>query len=342
MSIEQVFAPVLARLTFPDFAVSLLDMRIVQEATLSPQGLAALSLRPLSASAEKISQLEQEIRRAMLALPGVKEVAISWQAAPAADKSAPVPQPVSGVDKIVAVASCKGGVGKSTVAVSLAWALHAAGLKVGLLDLDIYGPSLPAMLNLPDPKVEMDRHGLFVPLRISQDGNLRALSVGFMAEASQALTWRGPMLIKMVNQLLHQTAWPNLDILLLDLPPGTGDVQMSLLRNILLDGVIIVSTPQKASLSDTLRAITLFSKASILGLVENMSYYVCPCCGNTQYLFGRDTVEPLARQTGLNFLGKIPFDVAAQSLTSDYNADSEMARPYQELAQKILTSIKKR
>lgn len=323
--------PALGQITYPGFSLDIVSMNLVHEAVLEPDGTAKVLLRPLNAEPGKQEAIISNIKTALKALPQVKLVEVSiYSQQP---KAGPAPARISGVDRVIAVASCKGGVGKSTLSINLANAL-AAHARVGILDLDIYGPSLPIMLNMENIAIEADSHGRLMPVKTAQ--GLQALSVGFMSEPGQPLSWRGPLLVKMVDQLLLKTAWQDLNVLIIDLPPGTGDVQMSLLRHIILDGIIIVSTPEPAAISDTRRGISLFrqNSAPILGLVENMSYYVCPCCGNTQYLFGKNGVEALAKEIGLPFLGNIPLNPANQELTMHYEAN--LAAPYEQLAGKLL------
>jgi ATP-binding protein involved in chromosome partitioning len=323
----------LRQIIYPDFSLDLLTMGIVQEASLN-QGLARIILRPLSAPQEKIDRLKKQIEAALLKTDGISQVSIEWPDAPRS-KSAPAPIRLNSIQKIIAIGSCKGGVGKSTLTVNLARCLQSMGHKTGLLDLDINGPSLPAILRTPNAAIEADRQGHIIPLTLP-DG-LKALSLGFMTAPEQALVWRGPMLIKLVRQMLYKTAWDKLDFLLIDLPPGTGDVQISLLRHITLDGIIVVSTPQEASLSDTIRGISMLQRnqAPIWGLLENMSYFICPSCQNIHYIFGRDTVAELARRTGLKFLGQIPFDPDIQSLDLHSANYDKVIKPYYELARQL-------
>jgi ATP-binding protein involved in chromosome partitioning len=330
--IDPKLQAVLSRIIYPDFSMNLLDMGLIQEASLRP-GLAQITLRPISAPQEKIIWLKKRIEEALLEINGVSQVDIQWAAVP--QKSA---QPVrlESVQKIIAISSCKGGVGKSTLAVNVARCFQFMGYKTGLLDLDIHGPSLPAILKIKDSAVQADQQGNIIPLALP-DG-LKVLSVGFMTNPEQALIWRGPMLIKLVRQMLHKTTWGELDFLLIDLPPGTGDVQISLLRHITLDGIIIVSTPQEASLSDTIRGISMLERnqAPILGLLENMSYFICPSCDQVHYIFGRAAVKDLARRMNLNFLGQIPFDPDIQILDRHNENHDKIIKPYYELAGKLV------
>jgi ATP-binding protein involved in chromosome partitioning len=319
---------ILAAVIYPGFSQNIIDLKAVAAARLSEDGEALINMRPLLAAAEKRNQLEALIRQALAGQPGVKRVSLIW--APSAPASVE-PQSLPGVQRVLAITSCKGGVGKSTLAVNLARALLSQGFKTGLLDLDIYGPSLAVMLGLAKAQIQAGADGSLIPLE-TEDG-LRALSMSFMAESGQSLSWRGPMLNKIVDTLLRKSRWQGLDILLLDLPPGAGEVQISLLRHIIMQGVIVISTPHPAALSDTLRGINMFRSAPLLGIVENMSYYICPNCAQEHYLFGAGTVESLAQQLGLRFLGKIPFDPAYQNLTSRYQGPG--TRAYAELAHKI-------
>ncbi|MBT3346338.1 MAG: Mrp/NBP35 family ATP-binding protein [Gemmatimonadetes bacterium] len=211
-----------------------------------------------------------------------------------------------GVANAVAVASAKGGVGKSTVAVNLALALAADGARVGLMDADIYGPSLPLMLGLRDAP-EMDSEGRIQPLHAH---GVATMSMGFLAEEDAPVIWRGPLLGQATQQFLQQVNWGELDILLIDLPPGTGDIQLTLSQIVALSGAVIVTTPQSVALEDVERGIAMFDKVEIetLGIVENMCYYICPHCDEKHALFGEGGGQMLAQRAGVELLGQLPLD----------------------------------
>ena len=216
------------------------------------------------------------------------------------------PRRVPGVTRLVAVASGKGGVGKSTVAANLAAALVLQGKRVGLLDADIYGPSIPTMFGVgPDERVRSDERGNLIPL---ERHGVKLVSMGFFVGEGSPLIWRGPMLTKALTQFLYEVDWGGLDYLLVDLPPGTGDVQMTLTMQTALDGGVIVTTPQDVALADVERSVRMFQQcdAAVAGLIENMSYHVCPCCGDKRYLFGHGGGARMAKTYGLPFLGEIP------------------------------------
>jgi ATP-binding protein involved in chromosome partitioning len=217
------------------------------------------------------------------------------------------PQRVTGVDRILAVASGKGGVGKSTVSSNLAVALARQGRRVGLLDADIYGPSQPRMMGVsarpqsPDGKtiIPLTAHGVTV------------MSIGLMLKENEAVVWRGPMLMGALQQLITQVAWGELDVLIVDLPPGTGDVQLTLCQKTHLTGALVVSTPQDVALLDARRAIDMFAKLKtpVLGLIENMSTYICPNCGHEAHIFGHGGVAAEADRIGVPFLGELPLSI---------------------------------
>ena len=218
----------------------------------------------------------------------------------------PGPQPLPGVDTIVAVGSGKGGVGKTTLAVNLAIALSQLGHKVGLLDGDIYGPNVPLMLGISaQPKVLPDNR--IVPLEAY---GLKVISVGFLNPGDKPLIWRGPMLHSIIRQFLGSVEWGQLDYLIVDLPPGTGDVALSLIQTVPLSGAIVVSTPSDVSLQDARKAIEMFRqmKVDLVGIVENMSYFVCPHCKNEVDVFSRGGAQKTAVQFGVPFLGAIELD----------------------------------
>ncbi|SNT75214.1 Mrp/NBP35 family ATP-binding protein [Paracoccus seriniphilus] len=275
-------------------------------------------------AAKALAPVEAEARRRLLALEGVDDVQIVMTA-PAGKPAAPArgdapslkigrhptaqagPQPVPGVRSIIAIGSGKGGVGKSTLTSNLAVALARAGRKVGLLDADIYGPSQPRMMGVSGRPASPDGQRI-EPLKAH---GVTMMSIGLMLKESEAVVWRGPMLMGALQQLLQQVNWGELDILLIDLPPGTGDVQLSLCQKAAVTGAIIVSTPQDVALLDARRAIDMFNKLKtpVLGLVENMSSYICPKCGHEAHLFGHGGVAEDARKMDLPFLGEIPLQL---------------------------------
>jgi ATP-binding protein involved in chromosome partitioning len=247
--------------------------------------------------------------KAVLALPGIRSVTAVLTAhagAPRGPASTPPSASklaIEGIGAIIAVASGKGGVGKSTVAVNLALALARQGRRVGLLDADIYGPSVPRLLGLSGkPRTEGSK------LLPSSAYGLKAMSIGFLVADDQAVIWRGPMVVSALTQMLTGTLWAPLDILVVDMPPGTGDVQLSMAQRVPLAGAVIVSTPQDLSLIDARRAIAMFEKTAvpILGLVENMSFFVCPHCGETTPIFGHGGAREAAKAAQIPFLGEVP------------------------------------
>lgn len=287
-----------------------IDGAVVRFVIEAPSPEIARHMEPVRAAAEA----------AVRSLPGVDEVTVALTAhGPAAKPEPPSlkigghpkpqagPMKPSGVDRILAIGSGKGGVGKSTVSTNLAVALARAGRKVGLLDADIYGPSVPRMMGInkrpasPDGKtiIPLSAHGVTL------------MSLGFMVEEGKAVIWRGPMLMGALQQMLGQVEWGKLDVLLVDLPPGTGDVQLTLSTKSDLTGAIVVSTPQDVALLDARKALNMFEtlKTPVLGLIENMSTFVCPTCGTETDIFGKGGVKAEAEALGLPFLGALPIDL---------------------------------
>lgn len=254
-------------------------------------------------------------------------------------KPAPDNVPIPGVDRILAVASGKGGVGKSTVASNLAVALAKQGRRVGLLDADIYGPSVPRMMGVSKRPASPDGKTI-IPL---QNHGVTIMSLGLMLRDDEPVIWRGPMLIGALQQMLGQVQWGDLDVLIVDLPPGTGDVQLTLAQKADVTGAIIVSTPQDVALLDARKAIGMFTKTKtpVLGMIENMSYYVCPKCGDEAHIFGHGGAQSEAEGLGIPFLGQIPLDLeirlAGDGGTPIAVGDGPLADAYGAIATKLVT-----
>lgn len=274
-----------------------------------------------------LEPLRQQAEGTLRAIDGIDTAHVILTAerkAPPALNTAP-PKPSAGfshkissravapsVKKMIAVASGKGGVGKSTVAANLAVAFHALGLKTGLLDADIYGASQPLMMGLRQ-KPETDAEGMIIPLRLH---GVSVISMGFFVDASAPVIWRGPMVHSAIQQLFRDVAWGDLDVLVVDLPPGTGDAQLSLAQYVKLAGAVIVSTPQAAALNEALKGLRMFEKTNVpvLGMIENMSGHVCSHCGHTDDVFGKGSVAAAATAENVPYLGDIPLvsDVRVQ------------------------------
>ena len=248
-----------------------------------------------------------------------------------------------GVKNIVAVASGKGGVGKSTTAVNLALALAAEGASVGVLDADIYGPSQPMMLGITGHPESADGQSM-EPM---EGHGLQVMSIGFLVGPDQAMIWRGPMATQALDQLLRQTRWRDLDYLVVDMPPGTGDIQLTLSQRVPITGAVIVTTPQDIALIDAKKGMSMFEKVGvpILGLVENMAVYCCPNCGHVEHIFGAEGGKKMAEQYGVDYLGSLPLDIQIREQADSGNPtvvadpDGEIAAIYKAVARRIAVKI---
>jgi ATP-binding protein involved in chromosome partitioning len=248
-------------------------------------------------------------------------------------------KPLVGVKNIVAVASGKGGVGKSTVAVNLALAWAAGGAQVGILDADIYGPSQPLMLGLTGQHPSSPDGKLIRPLRAH---GLVAMSIGFLVDPAQAVVWRGPMVTSALTQLLGETEWGELDYLVVDMPPGTGDIQLTLAQRVPVAGAIIVTTPQDIALADARKGLAMFEKVSIpvLGIIENMSVHICSHCGHVEHIFGAGGGARLAAENGVPLLGELPLDVRIRE-QADGGRPTVVADPEGPAAQAYISAARR-
>ena len=256
----------------------------------------------------------------------------------------PKPQAIPGVAAVIAVASGKGGVGKSTTALNLALALRDHGLRVGLLDADIYGPSIPRLTGLHDKPQLNDARKMIPLVRFG----LAIMSIGFLVDEDTAMIWRGPMVMSAITQMLRDVEWGTLDVLVVDMPPGTGDAQLTLAQSVPLAGAVIVSTPQDLALVDARRGVAMFEKVGvpILGIVENMSYFQCPACGTRSDVFGHGGASHEAERLGVPFLGEIPLHMAIRATSDagtpvvDSDAQGAHAAIYRAIGAKVLERLK--
>jgi ATP-binding protein involved in chromosome partitioning len=307
----------------------------------------AMELEPMRAAAEKAI-------KAMRGVGGV--VATLTSERPQSQSSAPqaTGQRTTGartaislpdVRAIVAVASGKGGVGKSTTTANLALGLHALGLKVGIMDADVFGPSQPMLFGLEGTKPNQ-RDGKLIPL---ENYGIKLMSIGFLVDAEAAMVWRGPMVMSAIQQLLRDVLWGELDVLLVDMPPGTGDAQLTLAQSVPLSGAVIVSTPQDLALIDARRGIAMFQKTNVpvLGLVENMSYFICDGCGKRHELFSHGGARMEAEKLGTAFLGEIPLDLTIREGSDNgvpivvAEPDGPFAAAYTAIASTIAAALKR-
>jgi ATP-binding protein involved in chromosome partitioning len=251
---------------------------------------------------------------------------------------------IPGVAAVIAVASGKGGVGKSTTALNLALGLRDLGLRVGLLDADIYGPSVPRLTGIRE-KPELNDERKMIPI---QRFGLAVMSIGFLVDEDTAMIWRGPMVMSAITQMLRDVAWGTLDVLVVDMPPGTGDAQLTLAQNVPLKGAVIVSTPQDLSLIDARRGLAMFTKVNVpvLGIVENMSYFQCPQCGTRSDIFGHGGARHEAERLGVPFLGEIPLHMAIRATSDSGNPvvasepDGPHAAIYRAIGAKVRDQLK--
>ncbi|AZO04960.1 MULTISPECIES: Mrp/NBP35 family ATP-binding protein [unclassified Mesorhizobium] len=352
----------------PDFTGNIVDLGMVSEIFIADSKV-FFSITVPAARAQELEPLRAAAERAVKAIPGVASAVVALTAEkkgggmeapvparPAAPRPAapqpsqrPAPQApashshgrrgVPGIDAIIAVASGKGGVGKSTTAVNLALGLAANGLKVGVLDADIYGPSMPRLLNIHGRPQTVDGK----ILKPMQNYGLKVMSMGFLVDEETPMIWRGPMVMSALTQMLREVEWGPLDVLVVDMPPGTGDAQLTIAQQVPLAGAVIVSTPQDLALIDARKGLNMFKKVDVplLGIVENMSYFLAPDTGKRYDIFGHGGARREAERLGVTFLGEVPLEMGIRE-SSDAGTPVVASKPegaeakiYRDIASKV-------
>ena len=336
----------LSQIQDPDLHRDIVSLGMIKDIQIADDGVVDFTFELTTPACPVRDQFQTLARQYAGALPGVTDVRVKMTSnVRPAFLQRDNTQLIPGVKQTIAVASGKGGVGKSTVAVNLAAGLALTGAKVGLLDADIYGPSIPAMLGThQQPVVENEK---LIPIEAH---GLKLMSIGFLAGADKAMVWRGPMVSRAIQQMLGDVTWGELDYLIVDLPPGTGDSSLTLAQTIALSGVVIVATPQDVALDIAVKALQMFRTLNVtpLGLVENMSYYVCENCGHEAHIFSHGTGEKTAQRLGVPFLGAVPLEEGIRE-DADLGApvvvtrpDSNGAAAFRDIASKVAaqTSIR--
>jgi ATP-binding protein involved in chromosome partitioning len=352
-ALDQVIDPVSGRSVVQQNMITGLVVRAVSGGNAvgfalevpAAQGAGAEPLRQACEAAVKAVAAVQSVTAVLTAHQeaGHDHKSAPRQAAPAQRQAPPAPQGIPGVGQIIAVASGKGGVGKSTVAVNLALGLARLGLKVGLLDADIYGPSVPRLLDIKH-KPESDGR----KLKPIEKYGLKTMSIGFLVKEDEAMIWRGPMVQSALTQMMNDVLWAPLDVLVLDMPPGTGDAQLTIAQRVPLKGAVIVSTPQDIALIDAKKGITMFRKTQvpILGIVENMSVFICPDCGHAHHIFGKHGARDTAENLDVPFLGEIPLLPRIREMSDAgtpvmvESPDGPEAKAFLAVAEKVAAALK--
>jgi ATP-binding protein involved in chromosome partitioning len=330
---ERQILDALGQIADPDKGADIVSLGMVSGLVIR-DGNIAFAIEVESERGARLEPLRKAAEQAVEALPGVLSVtAVLTAQAPARGRSAPQPAAagvrgqrgiVPGIGAIVAVASGKGGVGKSTMAANLALGLRANGLNVGVLDADIYGPSMPRMLGISGRPRSRDGK-ILLPM---ENYGLKCMSMGFLVPEDTPMIWRGPMVMSALQQMLREVEWGELDIMVVDMPPGTGDAQLTMAQQVPLAGAVIVSTPQDIALLDARKGLNMFKKVDVpvLGIVENMSYFLCPHCGGRSEIFSHGGARHEADRLGTEFLGEVPLDLKIRE-TSDGGTPITVAEP---------------
>lgn len=352
MASKEEILDALKKVSFPGFDKDIVTLGAVEDVAVEGDSV-TVSLKTISAADDILAHLNNQVRDAVAVAAGKVSVTVAMGGKEMGPQSKPhahtheqedpfVRKGLPGVKHVVPVTSGKGGVGKSTVAVNLAFSLSALGHKVGILDLDIYGPSVHKMIGAKERLAVVD--DMIAPAELK---GLKAISIGMAVEDSEALIMRGPMVMKVLDQLINQVNWGELDYLIVDLPPGTGDVPLSLVQQLAIDGAIVVTTPQDVALADVRRAVTMFgqTKTHMLGIVENMSYYVCQNCGDKAHIFGHGGGEKESAALGIPLLAQIPLtkSICDQadlgSPIIDHEASPEIGKVFEDLAKAVIKGV---
>jgi len=302
----------------PDLKKDIVSMGMIKDLELN-EGNLKFTLELTTPACPFNAEIEEDVRKAVSQIEGIKNFDMSVTAKVMEGRSLDADTALSTVKNIIGVASGKGGVGKSTVALNLALALSQSGAKVGLLDADIYGPSIPLMLGMQKANLEVDDN----KLQPAESNGLKVVSFGFFAEQEhQAAIYRGPIISGILKQFLVDTNWSNLDYLIVDLPPGTGDIPLTLAQTIPITGILVVTTPQDVASNVAVKAIGMFNKLNvpIIGVVENMSYFICPNCNEKHYIFGGGGAKKISEKFSIPFVGEVP-------LNSGIMAGSDTGKP---------------
>jgi ATP-binding protein involved in chromosome partitioning len=342
----------LKRIAAPDGRGNIVSAGLVSDIAIQ-DGQVMFALNADPQHLKTMEQLQVFVQKAVAALPGVKKVTVALTAehvparepGPKVSSAQTLKNGIPGVKHLIAVASGKGGVGKSTTAINLALALKSLGLRVAVLDADVYGPSMPKLFGLAGKPEASDATGK--RMKPMQRFGVEVASIGFLVDEDTPMIWRGPMVMSALTQLLREVAWSETDVMVIDMPPGTGDAQLTLAQQTPLSGAVIVSTPQDLALIDARKGINMFKKVNVplLGIIENMSYFICDKCGNRHEIFGHGGAKAEAKRLGVPFLGEVPLDIKLRERSDSgepivaTEPNSPHTQNYRAIAEKIWSTL---